>query len=237
MRKLHRAFLRTLIVQGSFNFDRMIGIGLANTMKPLIEDLGPDVAGRSTQFFNANPYMAGLAAGALAKAEHDGVGEPQVMALRNALVGALGSVGDRLMWAGVLPAAVGMGLALVARVNPIVGAVAFLLIYNLVHLSLRWWGLRAGWEHGLDVANVLTRRRIQRSLRLVGPLAGVSLGTALPLVAESLVADLARAEIVGAAVIAAVAIVLSRWVAPSLGGMRFGMIAAGIALIVGAIWV
>ena len=231
-----RAFLNTFVIQGSFNYDRMIGVGLANAMKPLVEDLDAKVAGRSAQFFNANPYMAGLAAGALGRAEHDGASEQHVMALRNALVGALGSVGDRLIWAGVLPSAAGMGLALVVRVHPVIGALAFLGIYNLVHIPLRWWVLRAGWEHGLEVAAVLTRRRIQRSLRLVGPLAGISIGIALPLVAESLVVDLARTEAVGAAVIAAVAIILSRWVAPSLGGIRFGLIAAGLALIAGALW-
>jgi len=237
MNKLRRAFLRTFLIQGSFNYDRMIGVGLAYSMEPLIGDMGKDVAARSAQFFNAHPYMAGLAAGALARAERDGVEEQQVMALRNALVGALGSVGDRMFWAGVLPIAAGVGLSLAARVDPTVGAVVFFVLYNLLHVPLRWWGIRAGWDHGLKVASVLNRRRIQRSLRVVGPLAGVSVGVAIPLVAEWLVADLARAETIGVAVIAAVAIIVSRWVAPSFGGIRFGLFAAGLALIAGALWV
>jgi len=237
MNKLRRAFLRTFLIQGSFNYDRMIGVGLAYSMEPLIGDMGKDVAARSAQFFNAHPYMAGLAAGALARAERDGVEEQQVMALRNALVGALGSVGDRMFCAGVLPIAAGVGLSLAARVDPTVGAVVFFVLYNLLHVPLRWWGIRAGWDHGLKVASVLNRRRIQRSLRVVGPLAGVSVGVAIPLVAEWLVADLARAETIGVAVIAAVAIIVSRWVAPSFGGIRFGLFAAGLALIAGALWV
>ena len=236
MSKLGRAFLRTFLIQGSFNYDRMIGVGLAHSMEPLVGDMGKDVAARSAQFFNAHPYMAGLAAGALARAERDGVGDRQILALRNALVGALGSVGDRLFWAGVLPIAAGIGLSLAARVDPTLGAIVFFVSYNLIHIPLRWWGLRAGWESGLHVAGVLTRHRIQRSLRVVGPLAGVSTGVALPLVAEWLVADLARAETIGAAVIAAVAIIVSRWLAPSFSGIRFGLIAAGLALGVGVLW-
>lgn len=236
MSKLGRAFLRTFLIQGSFNYDRMIGVGLAHSMEPLVGDLGKDVAARSAQFFNAHPYMAGLAAGALARAERDGVGDGQILALRNALVGALGSVGDRLFWAGVLPIAAGIGLSLAARVDPTLGAIVFFVSYNLIHIPLRWWGLRAGWESGLHVAGVLTRHRIQRSLRVVGPLAGVSTGVALPLVAEWLVADLARAETIGAAVIAAAAIIVSRWIAPSFSGIRFGLIAAGLALGMGVLW-
>ncbi len=236
MSKLLSAFLRTFLIQGSFNYDRMIGVGLAHSMEPLVGEMGNGVAARSAQFFNAHPYMAGVAAGALARAERDGVGEKHVMALRNALVGALGSVGDRLFWAGVLPITGGIGLSLAARVDPTLGAVVFFVLYNLMHIPLRWWGLRAGWENGIRVAGVLTRHRIQRSLRVVGPLAGVSTGVALPLVAEWLTADLARAEMIGAAVIAAVAIIVLRWITPSLGGVRFGLFAAGLALSVGMLW-
>ena len=236
MSNLGTTFLRTFLIQGSFNYDRMIGVGLAHSMEPLVGDMSKGVAARSAQFFNAHPYMAGLAAGALARAERDGVGEQHVMALRNALVGALGSVGDRLVWAGVLPIAAGIGLSLAARVDPTLGAVVFFVLYNLMHIPLRWWGLRAGWESGLQVAGVLTRHRIQRSLRVVGPLAGVSTGVALPLVAEWLTTDLARAETIGSAVIAAVAIIVSRWIAPSLGGIRFGLLAAGLALSAGVLW-
>jgi PTS system mannose-specific IID component len=79
---------------------------------------------RATQFFNAHPYMAGMEVGAVARAEHDGVPGDQIRRMRHALVGPLGSVGDRLIWAGVLPAAAGVGLAVtVGRSGP-AGAVA-----------------------------------------------------------------------------------------------------------------
>ena len=69
MSNLGSAFLRTLLIQGSFNYDRMIGVGLAHSMEPLVGDMDKDVAARSAQFFNAHPYMAGVAVGALARAE------------------------------------------------------------------------------------------------------------------------------------------------------------------------
>ena len=69
----------------------------------------------------------------------------------------------------------------------------------------------------------------------MGPLAGMSLGVAIPVVAAWLLQDLARAETFGAAVVAGTAVVLSRWLVPSLGGLRFGLIATGLAL-VGAAW-
>ncbi len=236
MSDLTRTFFRLFLIQASFNYDRMIGIGMAHSMRPLVDEGDALVAGRSAQFFNAHPYMAGVAVGALARAERDDMSEAPVMALRNALVGALGSIGDRLIWAGALPVAAGVGLALAARLDPVVGAVTFLVLYNVVHLTLRWWGLRVGWTYGLQVATVLARGSIKTGLSLAGPLAGITLGVAIPMVANALTADLARAETMGAAVVAGTAIVVSRWVSPSLGGVRFGLVVAGLALIAGAVW-
>ena len=230
------AWWRSFFIQASFNYDRMIGIGIGYAMAPMVRDLGRDVTRRAAGFFNANPYLAPMAVGAIARAEHDQVGEEPVVRLRNALVGPLGSVGDRLTWAGVLPAAVGVGLIVGVWNNPLAGAIVFLALYNVVLIPLRWWALRAGWRDGLRVAQALKARRIQRSLRLVGPFGAMALGIAIPLVADWLLEGFARADTIGAGVVAAAAIVLGRWVIPSLGGLRFGLIAAGLALIGGSLW-
>ena len=230
------AWWRSFFIQACFNYDRMIGIGIGYAMAPMVRYLGRDVARRAAGFFNANPYLAPMAVGAIARAECDQVGEEPVVGLRNALVAALGSVGDRLTWAGVMPAAVGVGLIVGVSISPLAGAIVFLTLYNIVLIPLRWWALRAGWREGLHVAQALNARRIQRSLRVVGPFGAMALGIAIPLVADWLLEDLARAETIGAGAIAAAAIVLGRWVMPSLGGLRFGLIAAGLALIGGSLW-
>ncbi len=233
--RLGAALWRSFLVQASFNYDRMIGVGLAFTMRPLVDD-DPQRAARACQFFNAHPYFSPLAAGALARAEGDRATESELTGLRNALVSTLGSVGDRMIWAGTLPAAAGLGLVLIVTVHPVVGLAGFLVLYNVVHVMVRWWGLRSGWASGVQVARALGATRIQRSLRVVGPLAGASVGLALPIVAEWLLRDFARAEAIGAAVVALCALVLGRWMAPSIGGLRFGLIAAGFILILSAVW-
>src|SRR5256886_7465612 len=69
---------------------------------------------RGAHFFNAHPYLCGLAVGAAARAEHEGVPPEQVERLRTALCGPLGSLGDRLVWAGWLPFTSGLALVGVA---------------------------------------------------------------------------------------------------------------------------
>jgi len=53
--------------------------------------------------------------GAAARAELDGESPERIDRMRTALCGPLGATGDRLIWAGWLPACVGVGLAAVAQ--------------------------------------------------------------------------------------------------------------------------
>ncbi len=238
------ALLRTLLFQASWNFDRMVGVGMAHASEPLLRTLPGgrggeryrDAMRRATQFFNAHPYMGGMAVGAVARAEHQGVPGEQIHRLRHALVGPLGSVGDKLIWAGVLPAAMGVGLVVTATVSPLAGVVSFLVVYNAVHLGFRGWGLRAGWRSGPAIARELTAGGIQRGLKLVGPLAAISVGFALPVLAEWLSQDFATRTQLSIGLVAGLGIVFSRWIVPTFGSLRFGLAAAALALLAGWAW-
>ena len=121
-----RSLLRLLTLQASWSHDRLQGIGVAVAAEPLLQRLpgGPDgeefrrAMGRAAQHFNSHPYLAGLAVGAVTRAELDGVGPERIGRLRAALKGPLGSLGDRIVWAAALPFAASVGLILAARWNP-----------------------------------------------------------------------------------------------------------------------
>lgn len=238
------AAARLFTVQGSWNYERMIAVGLADATIPLLRDLpgglegerGRAAVARAAGYFNAHPYLAGIAAGALARAEHDGAPPAQIERLRLALVGPLGSVGDRLVWAGALPASIGIGLALAATAPVGVGAAVFLAVYNAVHLTLRWWGLSAGWRYGMSVARALSGGALIFALRVATPLAGLAVGVALPLVAAWLLKGVAPRLLVGGAVVGGVAVVILTRLAPAMGALRLGLL-AGVAAMLGAwIW-
>ncbi len=131
---LARALLRLFAVQGSYNYERLLGVGVGVAEEPLLRDLGdpkyrPAVA-RGAHFFNAHPYLIGLAVGAAARAEHDGARPDQIERLREALCGPLGSLGDRLVWAGWLPFLSGLTLAGVALGAGWIAVAVFLVVYN-----------------------------------------------------------------------------------------------------------
>ena len=196
------ALARLFTIQAAFSYERMLGVGFAFAAEPLLRGLDEPAAGgagqgagagtgspafhaavaRESCFFNAHPYLASLAVGAVARAEMDGVPVERIERLRAALAGPLGSLGDRLIWAGWLPACAAIGLLLVAFHAGVWSVVAFLVLYNALHVWLRAWGLRMGWRSGVGVAAALASPALQRLLEVVAPVAAVAVGAALPTV-------------------------------------------------------
>ncbi len=182
------ALARLFMIQAAWSYERMLGVGFGFAAEPLLRGLKGTGDGRAfrealarqSSFFNAHPYLAALAVGAAARAEADRVPPERIERLRSALVGPLGSLGDRLIWAGWLPACAAVGLLLVALSAGAWAVAVFLVLYNLLHVSLRVWGLRAGWRSGVGVAGALASPGLQRALEAVPPAAAVAVGAALP---------------------------------------------------------
>jgi len=155
---------RLFAVQASWNYEILIGNGIGFCVEPALRLLPGGAGGdayraslaRQSQYFNAHPYLASFAVGALARAELDGQPPERIERFRTALCGPLGSVGDRLVWVGLLPTCSFASLALFGLgASPLVCVLAFLLMYNAGHVSLRLWGLQMGWANGFGVAAAL----------------------------------------------------------------------------------
>ena len=183
-------FLRMLAIQGSWNYEILLGNGIGFCLEPALRLLPGGVHGnefkaalaRESQYFNAHPYFASLAVGALARAELDREPGERIERFRTALCGPLGSVGDRLVWAGWLPfcslfALAGFGLG----AGPVLVLVLFLGTYNIGHFGLRIWGFTTGWRHGLKVASSLGNPVLRRGPQQIARVAALAAGIALPL--------------------------------------------------------
>src|SRR2546421_4558550 len=239
-----RSLLRLFTVQGSWNYERMQGVGMGVAEEPLLRDLR--VAGngavyraavaRGAHFFNAHPYLCGLAVGAAARAEHEGVPPEQVERLRTALCGPLGSLGDRLVWAGWLPFTSGLALIGVALGLGLPAVLGFLVLFNAGHVALRWWALRAGWTHGVRVAVALRQPLLQRATVVSGPAMAFVVGAALPLAALYLSSGVVGWSRVALAGVAAGGVALP-WrgrAPPTRGRLRLALLA--LATLAGWLW-
>ncbi|MFP4622760.1 MAG: PTS system mannose/fructose/sorbose family transporter subunit IID [Gemmatimonadota bacterium] len=156
--------LRSLAVQGSFNYETLTGSGFGFAILPALRRIhGGDrealaaAVQRHAGAFNSHPYLAPLALGAVIRLEEEGEDPEVIDRFKAALRGSLGTMGDRLVWTGWRPACVLGMLALLLMGLPWWFAIlAFLVLYNVGHFGLMVWGLSVGLAEGRGVAHRLT---------------------------------------------------------------------------------
>jgi mannose/fructose/N-acetylgalactosamine-specific phosphotransferase system component IID len=232
-----RVLARLFFLQASWNYERMQGVGFGHAMEPALHHLAGDEAGlrsalsRYTRFFNSHPYFAGLAVGAALRAELEGESPERIERLRAALCSPLGSLGDRLIWAGWLPTCAALALSAVAFGARVWAVLGFLVLYNLVHVACRVWALRAGWRQGMSVASALASPLLRAGSRVAGPVAALMVGAAVPL---ALAWQMRGADGGALAVAAAGALVFAGAVRLARGRADTVVIAA---VVLGATWI
>lgn len=189
-------FVRLLAVQASWNYELLLGTGIGFALEPALRHLpgGRDgdayrsAMARQSAYFNAHPYLCAAGVGALARAELEFAPPTQIERFRTALCGPLGSVGDRLVWAGWLPfcsllalAAFGLGA------GPLPVLLIFLGLYNVGHIGLRVWGLRVGWQRGMRVAAALANPVLRHGPTYIARAAALLAGIAIPLALDRII--------------------------------------------------
>jgi PTS system mannose-specific IID component len=232
-----RTFLRLAALQASWTYERMQGIGMAVAMEPLLGPLEREPAraaaarARSAQYFNAHPFLAGIAVGALSRAELDGEPGERILRLRTALSGPLGALGDQLFWAGIVPAAMGLALLGVSRGYGL-GVIALAVLgYNALRLVVTAWGLRIGLVHSIRVAHAISESWLPRAAQRAGDVAAVLVGAAVPLVAAWLLRGSGEPVRATVLVVAGAAVLGALTMRRPLSAPALTVVAAGLTLL------
>jgi PTS system mannose-specific IID component len=205
-------WIRLFAVQGSWNYETLMGTGIGFAIEPALRQLPNGLRSpryraalaRHSRYFNAHPYFAGIAVGALARAELDDVDPVRIERFRTALAGPLGSVGDRLVWASWLPLCSLIALGVYGLGGgPLPVIATFLILYNAGHFALRIWSLRLGLDRGLAVASGLGSPVLRQGPAVIGKIAAVAAGIALPLVFHRIIGPgrVLFAGVIGAAIV------------------------------------
>jgi PTS system mannose-specific IID component len=229
-------FLRSFALQGSFNYETLIGTGFAFVLLPALRAAaGGDEArlraslARHAELFNSHPYLATVAVGAVARLEAEGAAPELVGRFKAALRGSLGALGDRLVWSAWRPACALLGLSVVlAGAAWWAGALVFLAAHNALHLWLRGWGLRVGLRDGLNVGKTLREAPLGRLGDRAADAGAVLAGFAAVLAFGQAGATGAQHALGAAAVAAGIALGFRlRWAAAAV---LLGVLAAGAFL-------
>ncbi|HEY3933704.1 MAG TPA: PTS system mannose/fructose/sorbose family transporter subunit IID [Gemmatimonadales bacterium] len=234
------ALVRLMAVQASYTYERMAGIGVGHAATPLLRDVFAarparerrEAIARSADFFNSHPYLAGVAVGAVVKAERDGLPGLVISRLRTALSGPLGSLGDQLIWAGWVPALIGITLIAAPSLG-IWAIVALLVVHNTLRVWISAWGLDLGLREGLGVGAALQRSWLPLGALEAQRAAALAVGAALPIVASRVLTP--ATSTAAAAAVAAGIIGAALTVVPAtrsrITGLRLGLVFVGLAVI------
>lgn len=168
LRVLLHGCLRSVLQQGSWNFERMQNLGFLYQLLPGLRYLyGPrppaGVLRRHAEYFNTHPYMASWVAGTVLRLEEKQQhGEPvplDAVAFRNMVMAPYAAMGDALFWGALRPLAAVVGLLL--AIHGIMWApVVLLVLFNLPHLACRCGGWLLGYRRELASVDLLQRLRL-----------------------------------------------------------------------------
>lgn len=148
-----RIYLRSFLVQASWNFEKLQNLGFFYLLLPGLrsiygEEIPAEVRERHTGYFNTHPYFAPLVAGTLLRLEARWVaGEtPELDAetYKGMVMAPFAAMGDALFWGGVRPLAALVGLLLASQ-GTLWAPLIFLALFNLPHLCFRGGGLLLGY--------------------------------------------------------------------------------------------
>ncbi|MDX2494921.1 MAG: PTS system mannose/fructose/sorbose family transporter subunit IID [Desulfuromusa sp.] len=168
MTRLHIWF-RLLLLQASWNFERLQGIGFFYSLLPGLRKLYdkeklPDVSRKYVGYFNTHVYLAPMVAGAVLKLEEErasGVADQtlEVENFKEMVAAPYAAIGDALFWGGLRPLAA--GVALFFAVKGILWApLIFILIYNIVPTWFRTVFFVSGYRQGMQSVEFIQRHRL-----------------------------------------------------------------------------
>lgn len=171
-RKYITIFIRSFFIQAVWNFKSLLSIGWTFALLPIGKNIYTDknhyqdFLKRHLSFFNAHPYFASFALGAVARLEEESdksneVNHEQIEKFKNAMIGPLGAIGDQLFWAVIKPASILVGflgiLIMPEMYQKLIFIFIFLILYNIPHIYIRYAGIVRGYNEGLSIYRKLRK--------------------------------------------------------------------------------
>ena len=179
---LRACFIRSNLLQGSWNFERMQALGYAFGIVPAIRRLYPegsqerkDAIKRHLEFYNTQPFVTAPILGVnLAMEEERANGAPiddaAINGVKVGLMGPLAGVGDPIFWGTLRPICAILGINF-AQNGSWLGPILFFVLFNAVRLFVRYWGIQYGYKKGLEIVSDMgggTLQKITEAASILG---------------------------------------------------------------------
>lgn len=166
---LLRCALRSLVLQSSWNFERLQGLGALYVLAPALRVLyqgerRKEAFQRHLGYYNSHPYLGTAILGAAIALESrptSGTSQQDVSAVDFSamMMAPFAAMGDALFWGAIRPLAAVLALFFAVR-GSFWAVGVFLLVYNLPHFLFRFGGFYLGWKQGVEIIETVQRWRL-----------------------------------------------------------------------------
>ncbi len=186
--------LRCFVVQASWNFKSMLGLGFCFCVIPLARRLYKTKEERSEflrrhlEFFNAHPYFVGFCLGAVTRLEEEALQKKwpdkrPISIFKERMTGPLGGLGDQLFWDRIKPVTAALGVLIGLRYGWVAIPI-FLFIYNVPHIYIRVKSFNLSYQRGFDVVSILSTRRFKQAGHLISIVGLITAGVLIIVAAD-----------------------------------------------------
>ncbi len=172
---LVNVFFRSMPLEWTWNFERQQHMGYSFAINPILKKLYGDdkeklkeALQRHLEFFNTTPAVSTVILGINIAMEENHVlnNETDTNPMRNikaALMGPFAGIGDSIIWGTLRIIATSVGAALALEGN-ILGPILFLIIFNIPHYLMRYYGLMSGYKMGSGVLKKVEKSGLMPSV-------------------------------------------------------------------------
>ena len=163
---LWRVLWRSFFIQATFNHERLQNLGFAYCMMPALRKLYQGEALRHAVTrhllpFNSHPYLDSILLGVSIHLEEQAAAgqltSPEIISrFKSGMSTTMAAIGDPLFWHSLKPMCAAIGITAAVAHAPW-APIIFLVLYNLVHLIVRIYGLFLGYFDGTKACERLER--------------------------------------------------------------------------------
>lgn len=172
---INRFAWRSLLLQASFNYERMQASGWLYGLLPALQKIhtNPRDLSRAMKghmgFFNTHPFLVTFVMGIVLAMERSKQNVNSIQSTKIAVGAPLGGIGDAMFWLTLLPICGGIGADLALQ-GSIMGAVLFFLLFNVVHFGLRFGLAHYAYRMGVAAIPVIkaNTRKVGHAASIVG---------------------------------------------------------------------
>jgi mannose/fructose/sorbose-specific phosphotransferase system IID component len=172
-RDIRRLALRSVLLQGAFNYERFQNLGLWWTLRPFLDRIHRDRDERAAAYkrhlvyFNTHPWIVGPILGVVVGMERrraegaEGLDDEAINSVKVGMMAPLAGIGDSLLFGTIRPILGGVCATLAVSGN-IAGPIIFFVALLALQAAARVYGTSLGYRQGTRFFERLDPEAIDR---------------------------------------------------------------------------